>query len=128
MNKSQLKQLIREVVEEMYTDDRADFDVDIDLSKLGKGMTGIIQDVPINYTHDSISVSGGEAPSMDSPGDDEEFNFDITYTANQDTTDSSGNLVFEKGEEIPAEAISARDREKIESYIIDDYKRSQSDY
>ena len=116
MKKSQLKQLIREVIQEI--DNQPDTQVDIDLSKLGKRLTGKLENVSINYVHTDITYHKGEAPSMDSPGDDEEFDFTVTYTATEDTYGSGGKLVLKTGEPIPQLAIDPAQVKKIENYII----------
>jgi hypothetical protein len=120
MKKSQLKQLIKEVIQEI--DNRPDRDVDIDLSKLGKGLTGKLKYVPINYVHTRIEYYPGEEPSMDSPGHDEEFYFEVTYTANDDTFDSNEEkLVLKAGEQIPQAAIDPAQVEEINDDIIEKF-------
>ena len=120
MKKSQLKQLIREVIQEIDNRPGADTSVDIDLSKLGKGLTGKLEDVLINYTHTDIEYSKGEEPSEDSPGGDEEFYFEVTYTA-YEATNTGATKVFDAGDEIPEEAIDGKQVEKIQDSIIEDF-------
>ena len=121
MKKSQLKQLIKEVIQEIDNRPGPDTSVDIDLSKLGKGLTGKLEDVLINYAHTDIEYSKGEEPSEDSPGGDEEFYFEVTYTANDDIFDSSGKLVLNAGDEIPQAAIDHTQVEEIENDIIEKF-------
>ena len=121
MKKSELKQLIKEVIMELQTQYGDETEVSVNLSKLGKG-SEILTYVPVNYTHTDIEYTPGERPSMYSPGADDEFYFEVTYTAQDDITNSSGKLVFKKGEEIPEKSISEEDVKKIHNKIIKNYK------
>jgi len=125
MNKSQLKRLIKEVIQEI--NNQPDTSVDIDLSKLGKGLTGKLEDVSINYVHTPVEYSRGEESSEDSPGCDEEFYFDVTYTAFK-KTNTGATQVFDAGEKIPEEAIYVEYVAKIHDTIIEDFKNSARSY
>lgn len=122
MKKLELKQLIREVIQEFENVSDYYTDVDIDLSKLGKGLTGILKYVPINYNHTDVEYEAEERPSMYSPGSPENFIFEVTYIAYEDVMDDSGNLLFKGGEEIPEKCITKKSVEKISDEIIKKFK------